>query len=612
MTADGVTATYTRVAGETVLDGPYHITATLSPEGVLDNYIITNTGASFTNTPRPITVTADAKSKVYGDADPALTYKITSGSLAFSDAFAGSLTRAIGENVGTYAITQGTLALSSNYTLSYMGANLTITPRPITVTPNSNQSKVYGYADPVLTFTVTSGNLVSGDSFTGDLSRAVGENVGTYAITQGTLTAGPNYQLSVTQGVNFTITTRPMTVTADAQTKIYGIPDPVLTYKITSGSLAFTDAFTGALIRTVGENVGMYAIQQGSLTAGSNYTLTYIGASLTINQANSGAVVTSSAAPAVFGQPVTFTAVVSDVSPGSTGTPTGSVQFYIDGNPFGSAVSLSGGKASVSTSALSVATHNVYAVYAGDLNFIGSTAASISQVVNKAATSATVTSSLPTSILNQAVTYKAAIAVVSPGAGTPTGTVTFYLDNTSGTVLGSGTVSAGSVSITSSAVPVNSHAIIAVYSGDGSFLSSQGQTAQLVQYATGGMCAGDVGHAIRQPINVDGSSVFKMGSTVPTKFAVCDANGVSIGTPGVVLTNGYGLLAAASSPNISVDENTYSTTPDTAFRFDPTGQQWIFNQGTKNNGTLNKTNTIYYFGIHLNDGSWIYFQYGLK
>src|SRR5205823_4611742 len=49
-----------------------------------------------------------------------------------------------------------------------------------------------------------------------------------------------------------------------------------------------------------------------------------------------------------------------------------------------------------------------------------------------------------------------------------------------------------------------------------------------ITYVTSGMCAGDVGHQIRQPINVDGSSVWRQGSTVPAKFAVCDANGVSI------------------------------------------------------------------------------------
>src|SRR5712692_3699417 len=46
--ADNVTATYSRVAGETVLGGPYHITATLGPAAVLSNYNFTNAGADFT------------------------------------------------------------------------------------------------------------------------------------------------------------------------------------------------------------------------------------------------------------------------------------------------------------------------------------------------------------------------------------------------------------------------------------------------------------------------------------------------------------------------------------------------------------------------------------
>ncbi len=168
--------------------------------------------------------------------------------------------------------------------------------------------------------------------------------------------------------------------------------------------------------------------------------------------------------------------------------------------------------------------------------------------------------------------------------------------------------------MTTSALPVNAQTIKATYSGDTNFIGSSGSITQLVTYMTGGTCDGDLGHTILQPINASGTmSVFKMGSTVPTKFRVCDANGVSIGTAGVVTAGGYGLLAKANTPGISIDEDSYSTTPDTAFRWDPTGQQWIFNQATgKNNGTLNQTLVTYYFGINLNDGSWIYFQYGLK
>jgi hypothetical protein len=59
---------------------------------------------------RPITVTADSKTRIFGTPDPALTYQITSGSLVSGDSFTGNLARAAGSTVGSYAISQGTLA----------------------------------------------------------------------------------------------------------------------------------------------------------------------------------------------------------------------------------------------------------------------------------------------------------------------------------------------------------------------------------------------------------------------------------------------------------------------------------------------------------------------
>jgi hypothetical protein len=79
-------------------------------------------------------MTADAKTKVYGAADPSLTYKITSGALIGSDTLTGSLVRVAGESMNSYTINQGTLAASSNYTLTYVGASLNITAAPLTVT----------------------------------------------------------------------------------------------------------------------------------------------------------------------------------------------------------------------------------------------------------------------------------------------------------------------------------------------------------------------------------------------------------------------------------------------------------------------------------------------
>jgi hypothetical protein len=139
-----------------------------------------------------------------------------------------------------------------------------------------------------------------------------------------------------------------------------------------------------------------------------------------------------------------------------------------------------------------------------------------------------------------------------------------------------------------------------------------GNTATLlfkynVYYAAGGMCQGSPGHQILQPINVDGTSVFKQKSTVPAKFRVCDANGESIGTPGVV--EAFKLIQIVSGTgSTTVNETVPSTTPDTEFRWSSDEQQWIFNINTKSK-TANNT---YIYRITLNDGSTIDFQFGLK
>ncbi len=269
-------AAHWRVTGENV--GAYAIgQGTLGLNG---NYSLTFAGADLTITARAITVTADAKSKTYGDADPAFTYQIATGTLASGDSFGGALARVTGENVGGYAISQGTLALSSNYSLTFAGADLTISARSITVTADA-KSKTYGDADPALTYQIATGTLVSGDSFTGALARMTGENVGAYAIGQGSLALNSNYSLTFA-GANLTISARSITVTVDAKSKTYGDADPAFTYQIATGTLVSGDSFTGALARAAGENVGAYAIGQGTLALSSNYSLTFVGANLTI------------------------------------------------------------------------------------------------------------------------------------------------------------------------------------------------------------------------------------------------------------------------------------------------------------------------------------------
>ncbi|MYX11189.1 Ig-like domain repeat protein, partial [Streptomyces sp. SID8375] len=116
----------------------------------------------------------------------------------------------------------------------------------------------------------------------------------------------------------------------------------------------------------------------------------------TVGQAATTTLVTSAPDPSVFGEPVTFTAIVTPVAPGA-GTPTGTVTFAISGGPT-LVGTLAGGTASVTTSALSVGTHTVTATYSGDGSFTGSVGAD-TQTVALALTTTTVTTAPDPSVV---------------------------------------------------------------------------------------------------------------------------------------------------------------------------------------------------------------------
>ena len=157
----------------------------------------------------------------------------------------GDLSRVTGENVGGYAINAGTLSAGSNYTISLAANNaaLTITPATLTVTADS-ETKTYGQDDPTLTYSASRHQFSDTDAvLSGSLSRAAGENVGSYAINAGTLSAGSNYTISLAaNNAALTITPATLTVTADSETKTYGQDDPTLTYSASGYQFSDTDA----------------------------------------------------------------------------------------------------------------------------------------------------------------------------------------------------------------------------------------------------------------------------------------------------------------------------------------------------------------------------------
>jgi hypothetical protein len=190
---------------------------------------------------------------------------------------------------------------------------------------------------------------------------------------------------------------------------------------------------------------------------------------LTVNQDTTTAKVASSADPAVVGQGVTFTAMVTADRPGS-GVPTGTVIFYDGTTQLGTGTLNSSGKSTFTTSSLVRGSHSISFTYSGDAHYQASTSAVFAELIDQAATRTVVTSTHDPSVFGQSVTFMATVTVKRPGSGVPTGTVIFY-DGT--TQLGTGTLnSLGQATFTTSSLVVGNHSITAVYEADTNFTSS--------------------------------------------------------------------------------------------------------------------------------------------
>lgn len=198
--------------------------------------------------------------------------------------------------------------------------------------------------------------------------------------------------------------------------------------------------------------------------------------------------VTSSVDPSVFGQPVDLSA---DVSSSCSGSVAGSVQFRADGTDIGGPIAIdSSGHASITRSDLSVGLHEVQAVFtSSDPDVSGGTGTLFpsltlpGQLVNRADTTTTVSSSTNPSEFGTAVTFTTATTVNAPGAGTITGTVQFR-DNGADIGTPVSVDGAGQATIATSTLSVGSHVVDAVFaSSSPNFNDSAGSLTQTVDKA---------------------------------------------------------------------------------------------------------------------------------
>lgn len=213
----------------------------------------------------------------FGDADTSLTATLTLSNALKTGAGSSLFTVQAeqlddnGDPTGDVAVSTGSLAIGKR----------------VLVVSATGQNKVYD-GSPAAGVTL-SDNRVAGDALTLSFTSATFSNAnagsGKAIAVSGISvsgTAASNYTFNTTASTTATISARPITVTADARSKLAGAADPLLTYQITSGSLVGSDVFSGSLTRAAGETPGTYAIGQGTLSAGGNYALTFVGSTLTI------------------------------------------------------------------------------------------------------------------------------------------------------------------------------------------------------------------------------------------------------------------------------------------------------------------------------------------
>ncbi len=348
-------------------------------------------GCAGTAGQQVITVTGGAVSGTYGTAVGALGYT-PSGTLESGDSYASLLsgTLTAGTAAGTYAIGQGSLALTGpyaalDYTIDYVAGTETIAKATLTVTA-SPESKTYGASDPTLSYTASGYQYSDGASLlSGVLGRSAGENVGSYAIGVNTLSAGSNYTISLV-GNNLTIAPATLTVTATAETKTYGASDPTLAY--TATGYQFSDGagiFTGALSRVAGQNVGSYAIGQNTLSAGGNYTISYVGNNLTITTA-----------------PLTITPTGSQVYGGSNASVSYAYNGLVNGDTSGA---ISGvGSSTTVTNGSNAGTYGITATGGASSNYTITDATGV-YIVGKAQLTVTPTGSQTYGGSNASVSY---------------------------------------------------------------------------------------------------------------------------------------------------------------------------------------------------------------
>ena len=285
---EGTKITYSTDGGETWSETLPSITdvGTLNVKAKAENKNYKDVTVDYTLkvTRKAVTVTADNKSKVFGEKDPELTATVT-GTIG-KDTVDYTLSRKAGEDVGKYTITASGKAEQGNYSVTYATGTLTITKaETMTLTPEltgKDAEKVYdskplsgGAKASVKEGTKITYSTDGGETWSETLPSIT--DVGTLNVKA--KAENKNYK-DVTVDYTLKVTRKAVTVTADNKSKVFGEKDPELTATVT-GTIG-KDTVDYTLSRKAGEDVGKYTITASGKAEQGNYSVTYATGTLTI------------------------------------------------------------------------------------------------------------------------------------------------------------------------------------------------------------------------------------------------------------------------------------------------------------------------------------------
>ena len=296
---------------------------------VTAQFTVNPVNGNLTITPASVTVTADNKSKVFGAAEPELTATVT-GTLN-GDKVAYTLSRASGENVGSYPIIPTGEKVQGNYEVTYKTGTLTITPITgkivVTVTGHTGTAVYDGTAHTVTGYDVAASNpLYTAADFAFDGTASVtGTDAGGYPMGLAESqfrNASANFtEVSfVVNDGGLTVDKRPVTLTSVTDSKVYD-RTPLTRSDVTVGGMGFvsgevTDIRATGSVLNVSEGTVPNPIEFTPAAAykAGNYTIEYHVGTLSVTPAaRATVVVTGKTATFVYdGQPHTVTGFTND------------------------------------------------------------------------------------------------------------------------------------------------------------------------------------------------------------------------------------------------------------------------------------------------------------